>query len=157
MLHVDSKLKQLHAAGNHQRWLGIRCVHMTQWCHASPPPICIWIKLLNQEWINRGWAQLQGLSYFSHRLALPCSVWAVSLECARAMCTRTKSAVHEEALPSHLLCRLERQLVQRLSHYFLYLVTFFFFLVVAKCLGVNSFYPLTGMSRYVRCLGLLKQ
>lgn len=75
-LHADSKLKQLYPANYHPRKVGIHCVHMTRWCHVS---ICIWIKLLNQERINRGRAQLQRLSSFSHWLTRPRSVWAVNL------------------------------------------------------------------------------
>lgn len=83
-------------ANHHPRKVGIHCSNMTRWCHAL---ICIWIQLLNRSRINRGRAQQQALSHFSHWLTLPHGAWAVSL-CVHYRDWR--SAVHGEALWSDL-------------------------------------------------------
>lgn len=92
-LHCTACWEQVEAAASsvanyHPKKIGIHCVGMTRWCHVS---ICLWKKLLNQDWINRGRAQQQGFSYFSQWLTLPCSIGAVSLFVHHG---NRKSAVH---------------------------------------------------------------
>ena len=95
----------LSVANYHPRQGGIHCLNMARWCHVL---ICIWIKLLKRSRINRGRAQQQGPSHFSHWLTLPHSAWAVSL-CVHYGDRR--SAVHEEALWSHVF-GWDKQVVQ---------------------------------------------
>ena len=83
-------------ANYHPRKVDIHCSDITRWCHAL---ICIWIKLLNRSRINRGRAQQQALSHFSHWLTLPHSAWAVRL---RVHYGDRRSAMHGEALWSDL-------------------------------------------------------